>query len=109
MSQVTVAACGLFALAMATESAVRLIFLYRLKVRHPRQWAHAAQPVHWKDRTILSARSTVLYLQHRTYLGSSDGAGSRYCGRHRAIMLGAYRLTLLTGFAALITIATHGW
>ena len=63
MSQVTMTACVLFALAMAVESAVRLLFLHRLKIRHALQWTHAAQPVLWTDRTILSARSMMLYLQ----------------------------------------------
>jgi len=108
MSQVAVIACVLFALAMAIESAVLLVFLRRLKMRHPRQWVHAAQPVLWTDRTILSARSIMLYLQHKTYLASVDWEGSRYCGRHRAVMLVAYWFTTITGIAALSAIAMYG-
>lgn len=109
MSQVTVAACVLFALAMAVESVVRLVFLHRLKIRHALQWTHAAQPVLWTDRTILSARSMMLYLQHKSYLDSSDWDGRRYCGRYRAIMLATYWFTVIAGAAALIAIFMYGW
>lgn len=109
MNQVTVAACVLFILAMAVETTVRLIFLRFLEMRHPGQWQHAAQPALWMDRTILSARSMMLYLQRRTYLASVDWDGGSYCDRHRTIMLTAYWFTVTTGATALIAIALYGW
>lgn len=65
MNKVTVIACVSFAFAMAVETLVWVAFLHRLRTRHPQQWLHASQPVLWQHRTLLSARSTMLYLHNR--------------------------------------------
>lgn len=51
----------------------------------------------------------MLYLQHKSYLDSSDWDGRRYCGRYRAIMLATYWFTVIAGAAALIAIFMYGW
>lgn len=109
MNQITSISGVLFAIAIAVETVVWLAFLHRLKVRHPQQWLHAEQPIIWQDRTVLSARSTMLYLHHREYADSLDGDGIRYCGRYRSLMLAAYWFTAITGFAALTSVALYGW
>ena len=105
----TVIALGIFSLAVVLESAVWMTCMYRLKARHPHQWRHAEQPELWQDRTLLSARNTMLYFQHQTYLSSQDEGGMRFCNRHRAMMLGAYWLTAITGAALVVTLAVSGW
>ena len=102
-----VIAFALFSLAVVLESAVWMTCLYRLRSRHPRQWRHAEQPR--QERTLLSARSTMLYFQHQTYLSSLDEGGMRFCNRNRTMMLGAYWLTVITGAALIITLAVSGW
>ncbi|UHQ24715.1 hypothetical protein LVB77_08525 [Lysobacter sp. 5GHs7-4] len=109
MNQITAIASGVFAVAIAVETVVWLTFLHQLKVRHPRQWLHAEQPIIWQGRTVLSARSTMLYLHHRVYSDSFDRDGIHYCGRYRVVMLIAYWLTAITGFAALVTLTLYGW
>lgn len=73
-----------FVSAMALESAVWLRFRRRLQRRHPKQWAHAAQPPQWQDRTLFSAR-------------------------HRTAMLAVYWITAVAGVALLVSVATTGW
>jgi len=63
----------------------------------------------WQDRTLLSARSTMLYLSNRDYLESLDLDGAHYCGRHRSLLLAAYWLTVAAGVTALLALALHGW
>ncbi|HEY0661449.1 MAG TPA: hypothetical protein VGD21_09055 [Lysobacter sp.] len=109
MNEFTTIACVIFAIAIAVETAVWVSFLHRLRARYPQQWLHAAQPAQWQDRTLLSARSTMLYLHQRDYLDSLDWDGMRYCGRHRSLMLAAYWFTAITGVAALTTLALYGW
>lgn len=109
MNKVTVIACVSFAFAMAVETLVWVAFLHRLRTRHPQQWLHASQPVLWQHRTLLSARSTMLYLHNQEYLDSMDRDGIRYCGHHRDLMLLAYWITAITGIAALLVLALHGW
>ncbi|MDI9239105.1 hypothetical protein QLQ15_09305 [Lysobacter sp. LF1] len=109
MNPFTAIAGTLFAAAIAVETAVWLAFLNRLRVRHPQQWLHAEQPIIWQDRTVMSARSTMLYLHHREYADSLDRDGIRYCDRYRAVMLLAYWFTAATGSAALMTLAFYGW
>ena len=109
MNGITLIACALFAGAMALETVVSMTFLSRLKSRHPQLWMHAAQPPLWQDRTLLSARSTMLYLLNRDYLDSLDEPGIRYCNRYRALMLAAYGVTVTAGVAALVALALHGW
>jgi hypothetical protein len=109
MNHPTVIALGLFCLAAILESAVWMTCLYRLKARHPQQWLHAEQPLLWQDRTLLSARRTMLYFQHQTYLSSLDEGGMRFCNRNRTMMLGAYWLTVITGAALVGTLAVNGW
>lgn len=105
----TLLALGLFAFAMALESAVSLRFLHRLRRKHPKQWAHAAQPPLWQDRTLFSARETMLYLKDYAFVSSQDASGIRYCERHRAAMLAAYWITAVAGVAFLVSVATNGW
>lgn len=102
-------AFGLFSLAVVLESAVWTTCLYRLKSRHPHQWQHAEQPLFWQDRTLLSARRTMVYFQDQTYLSSLDEGGMRFCNRNRTMMLGAYWLTVITGAAWVVTVAVSGW
>ena len=109
MKWITAIACVSFVVAMAVETAIWTTFLRRLRIRYPQQWLHAAQPLMWQDRTLLSARSTMLYLSNREYLESVDRDGARYCGRHRSLMLAAYWLTVAAGLVALMTLAFHGW
>ncbi|GAA5077314.1 hypothetical protein [Lysobacter panacisoli] len=109
MNQLTAVAGILFAAAIVVETVVWLAFLHRLKARHPQLWLHAEQPLIWQDRTVLSARSTMLYLHHREYVDSLDRDGIRYCDRYRTVMLAAYWFTAITGFAALMTLARYGW
>lgn len=109
MNQVTTIASVLFAGAIAAETVVWVSFLHLLKVRHPQQWLHAQQPIIWQDRTVLSARSTMLYLHHREYADSLDADGIRYCNRYRSLMLVAYWLTAITGVATLTSLAFYGW
>lgn len=109
MNQITLIACVSFAAAILVETLVSMLFLHRLRTRYPRQWMHAAQPRRWQDRTLLSARSTMNYLEQRDYLASQDGEGRRYCRRHRTIMLVAYWVTAATGLAALLALALYGW
>lgn len=107
MKPVTVSACILFASAIAIETIVWMTFLRGLKLRHPEQWMHAAQPTRWHDRTVLSARSTMLYLLTREYMDSIDEAGTRYCSRYRSILLLAYWCTVLAGIAAVVALAVE--
>ncbi len=109
MNQITAIAGSLFAVAIVVETVVCLAFLHHLRVRHPRQWLHAEQPLIWQDRTVLSARSTMLYLHQREYSYSLDRDGIDYCDRYRTVMLVAYWFTAITGFAALTTLALYGW
>ena len=109
MNKITIIACTMFGIAIAMETAIWLTFLRRLKIRHPLQWLHAAQPVSWQDRTATSARSTMLYLHSREYLSSLDWEGIHYCGRNRTMMLAAYWLTALTGTALVFALALFGW
>ena len=104
----TVIACVVFASAIALETIIWMTFLRGLRLRHPQQWAHAAQPTHWHGRTALSARSTMLYLLSREYLDSTDDAGGRYCARHRSLMLMAYWCTVGAGIAAIVALAVEG-
>lgn len=107
MKPVTVSACLLFAIAIAIETVVWITFLRGLKSRHPQQWMHAAQPARWHDRTVLSARSTMLYLLTREFMDSIDEAGARYCSRYRAILLLAYWCTVGAGIAAVVALAVE--
>lgn len=107
MSNFGAVVLGVFCLAMAVESAVWMTCLHRLKTRHPQQWRHAAQPALWQDRTLLSARSTILYLHNREYLSSMDREGMNCCSRSRTVMLAAYWLTSVTGTATLAALAVH--
>jgi len=105
MKPVTVSACILFASAIAIETIVYMTFLRGLKSRHPEQWMHAAQPTCWLDRTVLSARSTMLYVLTREYMGNIDEAGTRYCSRYRSSLLLAYWCTAVAGIAAVVALA----
>jgi hypothetical protein len=109
MNRITIFTSKAFALAIAMETAIWLIFLRRLRVRHPRQWLHAAQPALWQDRTALSARVTMRYLHDRDYLSSADQEGMHYCGRGRTVMLATYWFTAFTGVGTLIALALDGW
>jgi hypothetical protein len=109
MNHPTVIAFGLFCLAVILESAVWMTCLRRMKVQHPQQWLHAGQSPLWQDRTLLSARSTMLYFYSCTYLSSLDVDGIRFCNRNRTMMLSAYWLTAITGAALLVTLAIGGW
>lgn len=105
----TLIACAIFVGAVALESVVSMAFLGRLKARHPQLWMHAEQPPRWQDRTLLSARSTMLYLLNRDYLGSLDEPGIRYCERYRVPMLVAYGVTVTAGIVAVVALAFGGW
>lgn len=109
MNGITLIACLLFAGAIALETVVSMTFLSRLKSRYPQLWMHAEQPAFWQDRTLLSARSTMLYLFNRNYVESLDESGIRYCNRYRSIMLTAYGVTVIAGISALVTLALLGW
>ncbi len=104
-----VIAFGFFSLAVVLESAVWATCLHRLRSRHPDQWQHAEQPLLWQDRTLISARRTMVYFQDQTYLSSLDEAGQRFCNRHRTMMLGVYWLTVMTGAALVVTLAVSVW
>ena len=58
---------------------------------------------------LMNYRNTMLYFQHQTYLSSQDEGGMRFCNRHRAMMLGAYWLTAISGAALVVTLAVSGW
>lgn len=105
----TLFALALFISAMALESAVWLRFLRRLRLQYPKQWAHASQPPLWRDRTLFSARDTMLYLKNYAFLSSQDSGGIRYCERNRATMLVVYWITAIAGAALLVSVAVHGW
>lgn len=105
----TLFALVLFVSAMLLESAVWLRFLYRLQLHHPKQWAHASQPLLWRDRTLFNARDTMLYLKNHAFLSSQDSGGIHYCERNRATMLGVYWITAIAGTALLVSVAVHGW
>ena len=105
----TLFALVFFVLAIALESAVSLRFLHRLRRRHPKQWAHASQPPLWQDRTLFSARETMLYLKDYAFASSQDFSGIRYCARNRALMLTVYWITAVAGVAFLVSVATNGW
>lgn len=105
----TLFALVLFVSAMLLESAVWLRFLYRLQLRHPKQWAHASQPLLWRDRTLFNARDTMLYLKNHAFLSSQDSSGIHYCERNRATMLVVYWITAIAGTALLVSVAVHGW
>ncbi len=109
MNEITLIACILFGGAIALETVVSMTFLGRLRSRYPQLWMHAAQPPLWQDRTLLSARSTMLYLFNRDYVESLDESGIRYCNRYRALMLAAYGVTVTAGIAALVALALLGW
>lgn len=105
----TLFALVFFVSAMALESAVWLRFLRRLERQHPKQWAHASQPPLWKDRTLFSARDTMLYLKDYAFASSQDANGIRYCERNRTTMLAVYWITAVAGVGLLVSVATSGW
>jgi len=107
MKPVTVSACILFASAIAIETIVWMTFLRGLKSRHPQQWMHADQPTRWHDRTVLSARSMMLYLLTREYMDRIDEPGTHYCSRYRSILLVAYWCTVGAGIAAVVALAVE--
>ncbi|HEV8693128.1 MAG TPA: hypothetical protein VGQ93_02920, partial [Lysobacter sp.] len=109
MNTPTVIALSGFLLAICLESVLLLVFLRVLRTRHPRQWAHAKQPLKWQERTVLSARRTMLYLKDYTFLDSVDRDGIRHCARNRLTMILFYWATVLTGLSLLATLVVWGW
>src|SRR5690554_3085156 len=94
---------------MLATSLVQWTFLILLKRRHSAQWFHAGSPTIWRDRSLISAWSTVRYLQSRDYCFSGDHAGAAFCHRFRYPMVFGYWLTILVFVAGVSVALLNGW